>query len=303
MITSIIILGLPMAQAGIFINFDDYDTGNLSGQPGTGTSWAVVNGSPPNPINVAVAAGTNGSNGLVNTSTGGGTNFMHYGFNTSDSDLGFTFDKDASIVNYSFDFRPVQALDAPEGAVDSLFEFVICSSQASGFSIFATRIVIRNNGQVRVNNGGSWLHSEASEQLFTAGVYHTISGTLDYATKTHTIFVDGVQLFAEVNGGVLGFAGDPDNLFIRLNNLRAGSDAATKWRQWNVDNIALALNRVDSNLWAGYPVDPSGHVDTGSWMGWVNVLHAPYTYSSQLGWVYIEEDLVTDSGAWVHVFR
>ena len=56
------------------------------------------------------------------------------------------------------------------------------------------------------------------------------------------------------------------------------------------------------NLWAGYPVDGGGIVDTAPWMDFLNVQEAPWVYSfTWQNWMYIPEDYVTAEGGWVYV--
>lgn len=52
--------------------------------------------------------------------------------------------------------------------------------------------------------------------------------------------------------------------------------------------------------WAGYAVDPDGQsVDTGDFLGWINILHAPYIYVFDLEtYIYLPEELVNQSGGW-----
>jgi hypothetical protein len=56
--------------------------------------------------------------------------------------------------------------------------------------------------------------------------------------------------------------------------------------------------------WAGYPyADAQGHVDTGDFLGWLQVIE-PFVYSFELQhWLYLPQAHVSDSGAWVYVYR
>jgi len=58
-----------------------------------------------------------------------------------------------------------------------------------------------------------------------------------------------------------------------------------------------------SDTWAGYPISNDvGDVDTGTWLGWVNVTHAPWIFSYSLSqYMYIEEAGVTDAGSWAYI--
>jgi len=77
------------------------------------------------------------------------------------------------------------------------------------------------------------------------------------------------------------------------------------------DNIKIANSWDDvvpqpaaSATWAGYPVSELGDVNTGSWMGYLNVSLGDYVWSYSLGqWLYITEQSVTEGGSWVYAFR
>ena len=209
-----------------------YAPGDLLGQPGTGTQWIRTNApAAPNIIEVAAGVGAGGTQGIRSVSTGAGSNFVFYGFNTTNADLGFAFDSGASVLEYSFQWRPTQALDASDSP--DIFRFSIGSSTNIGDSA-AVRLTVRANGAFLAQNGGSALVQHA---LFQADVYSTISGTIDYGSKTYTVFVDGTQLFDGTNGGDLAFENAAaDNVFIRLGNLSA---ANPDYRAWSMDNISI----------------------------------------------------------------
>jgi hypothetical protein len=55
----------------------------------------------------------------------------------------------------------------------------------------------------------------------------------------------------------------------------------------------------DPDTWYGYAVGEEGWVDTGTWMGWVNVEHDPFIYVLDLaGYLYVPTAM--ESGAWVY---
>jgi len=226
---------LPFAAQALTIGFEEvegYEAGNLAGQPTSGTQWVITNPGNPanaNPINVATGIGVGGSQGLASQS-GGGSNFTYYGFNTSNSDLGFTFDSTSSILQYSFDWRVTQ--EFVTNSVD-IFRFVIGSDAAAGGS-GAAQLTIRSHGVFVAQNGGSAL---TQADLFTLNEYSTISGAIDYGTNTYTVFVDGVQQFTTTNSGNLAFVNSAsNNAYIRIGNLTGTSD---DYRTWNMDNISV----------------------------------------------------------------
>lgn len=57
--------------------------------------------------------------------------------------------------------------------------------------------------------------------------------------------------------------------------------------------------------WGPYPVaNAQGDVNTGDFLGWLNVISGPYVYNYSLsGWLYLPEDQVTETGAWAYFYR
>lgn len=73
-----------------------------------------------------------------------------------------------------------------------------------------------------------------------------------------------------------------------------------------LDNIAFSVNTITdpepTPMWAGYEIDDSGNVDTGAWLGVVNVDAAPWIWSFSLeAWLYLPEDVIEESGSWSFV--
>lgn len=223
---------LPQAYAQLTIDFDaGYSASDLAGQPGSGTQWALVNGGT-NVINVASGVGDGGTQGLVSTSFGSGSDHVYYGFNTTNTDLGFTFDNSASILNYSFKWRATQALDGASGS--DIFRFTIGSDEVTAGSA-ALDLSIRASGRLIGKNVAA---NVAQDGLFTQNVYSTISGVVDYSSNTYTVFVDGVQQWTSTNGGNLGFVNAAsNNAYISIRN---GSGTTAEWREWNMDTIAVS---------------------------------------------------------------
>lgn len=56
--------------------------------------------------------------------------------------------------------------------------------------------------------------------------------------------------------------------------------------------------------WAGFPRSDIGDVDTGAWMGYINVAMEPYIWSYALSkYIYLEEASVGEGGGWIYVFN
>lgn len=59
----------------------------------------------------------------------------------------------------------------------------------------------------------------------------------------------------------------------------------------------------ETPTWAGFPV-VGGFADTGSWLGWLHVVHAPWTWSPQWqNWLFISPVETIDHGAWAYIPR
>lgn len=236
LILSLVALGSSFSLShAILIDFDSgYTAGsNLAGQPSSGTQWSLTNGNT-NIYTVTAAAGVGGSNAATATSSGGGSNFVYYGFAPSAADLGGTFDSDASVIAYSFEWQATQALD---GSNANIFGFTVGSDENTGGNA-AMSMNIRGSGRFAAFDGGT---QRAVDGLFTTNVYSTISGEIDYANNTYTVFVDGTQQFTSFNGGNLSFLNAAsDNAQIRLANFSGGSGSANH-RDFSVDNIFIAI--------------------------------------------------------------
>ena len=57
--------------------------------------------------------------------------------------------------------------------------------------------------------------------------------------------------------------------------------------------------------WAVWPIiNEAGDVNTGAWMGFVNVAFDPWIWSYSLNqWLYIDAGTVTEGGSWVYIFN
>jgi hypothetical protein len=74
----------------------------------------------------------------------------------------------------------------------------------------------------------------------------------------------------------------------------------------NTNDMNFYIHKADAQptpKWAGYVIDENGDVDTGAFMGWLNVDHAAdnWIWSYDLGiWVYLKESDVAQDGAWAY---
>lgn len=57
-----------------------------------------------------------------------------------------------------------------------------------------------------------------------------------------------------------------------------------------------------ASAWSVWPRDAAGNVDTGDFLGWINVRQAPWVWSFSLdGWLFLPEGAVHQAGAWAYV--
>jgi hypothetical protein len=77
---------------------------------------------------------------------------------------------------------------------------------------------------------------------------------------------------------------------------------------YRVSSASLEFIAASEQLpwWTGFDiVDDAGNVDTGSWMGWMNITNAPWIYNYKANsWMYINESGVDpENGAWTYVIK
>lgn len=228
---------LAAANATIFpIDFETesgYESGNLAGQPSSGTVWARTNGSDDSMIEVAQSVGFAGSMGLRNIQ-GGNSDFTYYRITPTNDNLGVTFNAASSVLDYSFQWR-LDSVDFGGNNGAPVFQFAMGGTEpAAQDAIF--QFDIRNGGRFFVANGGSNL---VIDGRFTPGTWHTISGTVDFSNDTFTVAIDGTQLFTTTNFGNIPFRADSaQNANIYLANRNASTGNAN-YLAWNADNISI----------------------------------------------------------------
>lgn len=73
---------------------------------------------------------------------------------------------------------------------------------------------------------------------------------------------------------------------------------------YGVDNIRIETTDSGGNgdMWAGFPMDAEGFVNTGDWMGWLYAGDRPWIWRYDISqWWYIPESSVSDGGAWAYI--
>ena len=279
------------------LDFENFAFGEISGQFGWVAGPLSANEDGVDAFSI-VNAGVDGSNGLRIMRDSDEDNFASI-FWTPDADfLG------SMLINadggqryaYSFDIDLVNPdIGSPGGNFTSIRIYLggavqTANNNASGYAA----ISISNTGYLsRYGEGPGTDGLSLSE-------FNTISGVIDFASLTQTVFVNGFEYTSEepfelgVAGGVVD--ANPEATFGSIAILMRLQDL-----EFVIDNFSVSQIPAEPT-WAGYPV-LDDYVDTGDWLGWIYVL-PPYIYIVDLGsWAYMEEAHVNEQGSWAYVFR
>lgn len=185
---------------------------------------------------------------------------------------------------------------------ENTFNYFCNSGPVGGWQgAFAEGFVGEDIG-LAVDEGGLWTDGVSDELLIrfslvntggdawtmTSTVYNLATGT---AFETITLEVtDGDGTFTNQDHF---FEFQPDNMY--------ATNGAVHIDSYSINFAPLPDVELPST-WAGYPVDELGWVDTGSWMGFLNVIAGDWVWSVSLAtYIYLPESLVSESGAWTYV--
>lgn len=90
----------------------------------------------------------------------------------------------------------------------------------------------------------------------------------------------------------------------RLGEDRSGELYVFNKRDGVVRKMLPHPDLLENGTWGGYPKDANDDVNTGDFLGWLNVRRAPYPYSYSLNqWLYLPENQLSDNGAWLYVLN
>jgi hypothetical protein len=132
--------------------------------------------------------------------------------------------------------------------------------------------------------------------FFTQG---TGSAFVNYLTPDDTATENGTNLVGEELPGTT-----TQNSFTFT--YTAGTDIAFAVGTYNnyfaIDNFQIAPAGPGPTTWGGYDIGADSWVDTGGWLGWVNVDADPWVWVINLTtFVYLPESYVEDLGAWMYI--
>jgi hypothetical protein len=180
-------------------------------------------------------------------------------------------------------------------------------------------------------NGWGWQTDIPENQIYESGVWMEMWIVYDTANDIKTEYQvqsDGVQkrnnwAITDQNGAIqstidyqpnrIGPTEMSYSAVYMVNWQRALSTSDTQvylddvWIDFSGENLTTpphGKTRSGAATWAGFPVDGLGWVDTGSWLGFVNVAAGDYVWSASLNnWMYLPEVFVSPTGAWTYILN
>ncbi len=221
-------------------------TGDLRGQPAKGTQWTGGVSGKEASIVISTGDGAGGTDQSAQTQPGtAAVNRGEYTFLPSAADLGGTFDPASSVMYYSFQLKmPTVAsaygtniLRIRIGGPDDARSAVNFGLSDNGAFIFNNRDAT-GKGTIyfaETTTGGTDKYYPNPE------TYFTVSGALNYATKTFTVSVDGIPQADHGNANFPFRSNDSSTPAFTLINFAAGNP---KWVPTFIDNIVLSLTPI-----------------------------------------------------------
>lgn len=237
--------GCLSEASAVLIDFETdsgYQVGNLYNQPGTAgaTKWgATSNGSNYSLINVTAGAGVAGSQAVVAQAHATATSSV-YQYVPTATDLGGVFSNASSQIAFSFQLKWDSL--GPSGLYTGRF-FVGNTLSSQGGDVL--RLSWGANGQLIYTLSDSSvrfaMNAGGTSFAAAAGVFYTISGVLDYATKSYTLSVNGVQQTDSAGLSNISFANAAGPNVNQNFELQTQLNNNAGFRPWTVDDINYAL--------------------------------------------------------------
>ena len=242
---------------------------NLAFYAGSGTSY-LITADPLNPENQVFYV-----DGFANLAQDGGTRGMF--FMKLDFTAGGAYTPAGGLVTVSYSFRMLRVADDPDSPTQWQIGWISWYDNPDNAimepgSTFAEKTVVKTFNTS--GNRENWVTVEGSY--------------LADLTKVDTSGLLNTAMRIEATDGA--FVSGEKGLFY-------------------VDDVLLTISQgevVEPPTWAGFDiVDEAENVDTGPWLGWVNVLARPWIYNYALdSWMFIDEAGVNpQSGGWAYVLK
>lgn len=139
--------------------------------------------------------------------------------------------------------------------------------------------------KVYMNTGGKWSNDASNHDNNPRSVSWNLQSGQRYA----------LQISARSKDHLL------DRIILWDRSAYSLANKATGKQANNAEFDALFPSPVqESQAWNGWPVDPSGYVDTGSWIGWIYIADDPWIWvEAWHGYSYLAPETLTANGAWL----
>lgn len=302
----------------------DYPDGVL-GTQGGGTGWMASAGWGGFPRGNGINMGVAGTSAMVvEASTMGAP--LDYGFELSGRHVngtqGFNWafrelaetnriDMDAEqTIYFSYLFNMLNISDSGASYAELLF------INADRLDLFRVGVQVRSSVPT-IAAGDNTLWASGTREVQAVTDYLLVGRLVTGPTED----IISIQLYAsdELIGGEpevweveavrdIRFA-QVDRIGLLSGGLSDGVDHTTVYAELRFGSTFAEVTGVAAepgdDLWAGYPVlNEQGEVDTGDFLGELNILLAPWIWSQDWArFLYIEEAGVTETGGWVYFPR
>lgn len=214
-----------------------FANGNLVGQPaGAGlTKWTGSTSAGTDRVRVTSAAGEQFAR-TVNSTT---TNTAPREFLPGAADLGGTFSPSSSILNYSFSIR---FDDAPIAGSSDVLLRPRLGEDGAGHPVTAFEVLA--DGRFNLNDGATIIAAKTTSGgptnfIAATGTYFTVSGVVDYANETYTVYVNGVAQKGTTGNTWLAFRSTSGKT--PKFSLRELSNGTAWFRRLSINNVHLEL--------------------------------------------------------------
>jgi hypothetical protein len=229
--------------------------GNLVGQPSTGTIWTGGGATGTvGAILITANDGTTGKDQAARTQAGSATvKYASCSFTPSDADLGGAFDQASSVVNYSFQLK---LNGAPNKGTSVALRLYIGGIKGAHFDLLTNGVFVVTAGK---GDGKAiqpvYAKTEGGTEIFlaTANTYFTVSGTLNYATKTFTASVNNVSQSVNHSPDFGFFDNGANTAEADIINVRCFDP---NWISVSIDNVKLAAASTPTSSAIPAPSSP-----------------------------------------------
>ncbi|MEX0322088.1 MAG: DNRLRE domain-containing protein [Puniceicoccaceae bacterium] len=150
----------------------------------------------------------------------------------------------------------------------------------------------------------TWLESELGVQAWTqpGGDYVATESAEEVVSGLGFYNWMGDGLLADVNAWLQDPASNFGWIIVGENSLGSAARFESRhyWNDVQRPQLIIEYTTASMNTWAGYPIEEDGvSVDTGDFLGWINIQHDPWIWVYSLGkYVYMPSEGMLGGGSW-----